>query len=298
MTPLHRPQPPAPGACHPVPAGSGNGKLRVHALTHLWSPADGASPATFAASLERAVAAAARNRAPDRPDLVLLGELTALPLAFGGRRGAEARQQRTLAQALLFLARSYREALLCVRKTFPGVSPMRALLLALSDAIWTPFRDVLPALARRHGVYLVAGIPGAEVRPSSDPDDVRRFDPDAGSGAHRTEVLVPVSPEVYNRAVLFGPDGRCLGEAHKVHLTPGEDGRPGSLDLSPGHLEAVAPLATPCGPLGLLVCYDGFCPDGVGRLAGAGAKLIRQPSTNARAWAAPAAGSGRWQPEE
>jgi predicted amidohydrolase len=77
----------------------------------------------------------------------------------------------------------------------------------------------------------------------------------------------------------------------KVHLVPTlED----TLPLTPGDADALRPIPTPCGRVGVLICYDGFAerhtarepwfrPLGA-RLAAAGAEIIAQPSANPWPW--------------
>lgn len=49
--------------------------------------------------------------------------------------------------------------------------------------------------------------------------------------------------------MVIGPEGDVLGEYRKTHLAPEE-----KKTVDPG--DAIAPIATPFGKLGLLICYD------------------------------------------
>lgn len=101
----------------------------------------------------------------------------------------------------------------------------------------------------------------------------------------------PGSDRVYNLSATFGPDGERIGVTRKVNLVPAlED----VLGLGRGEASAVAPVATPAGPLGTLICYDGFavphtrtepewCRIGV-ELAARGARIVAQPAANPWAW--------------
>ena len=53
----------------------------------------------------------------------------------------------------------------------------------------------------------------------------------------------------FNSAVVFGPKGDVLGQYRKTHLAPGE-----CETFDPG--DAIEPIATPYGRIGLLICYD------------------------------------------
>jgi predicted amidohydrolase len=77
----------------------------------------------------------------------------------------------------------------------------------------------------------------------------------------------------------------------KVHLVPTlED----TLPLTPGAARDLTPIDSPCGRVGVMICYDGFAeahtdrepgfePLG-SRLAAAGVTLIAQPSANPWPW--------------
>lgn len=62
-------------------------------------------------------------------------------------------------------------------------------------------------------------------------------------------VLLLEGARAFNSAVVFGPDGAVLGQYRKTHLAPEEGSK-----VEPG--DAVAPVRTPYGTLGLSICYD------------------------------------------
>lgn len=63
------------------------------------------------------------------------------------------------------------------------------------------------------------------------------------------DVLLLEGDRAYNSAVVFGPDGQSLGQYRKTHLAPGE-----CETVAPG--EAIEPVETPFGRIGLFICYD------------------------------------------
>src|SRR5579864_2825517 len=101
------------------------------------------SEETFSAGLERIVGLAVPHLAQDRPNLVALGEILGLPLALVGRRGYLARRMRTSTVAITVLALSYARRMLHYRRLYSGISPVRALLLSLSDRMYRPFVETL-----------------------------------------------------------------------------------------------------------------------------------------------------------
>jgi predicted amidohydrolase len=81
---------------------------------------------------------------------------------------------------------------------------------------------------------------------------------------------------------------------HKVHLVPTlED----TLPLVPGSANDLDAIDSPCGRIGVMICYDGFrephtgtephfCPLGP-RLVAAGVEIVAQPSANPWPWNEP-----------
>lgn len=249
-----------------------------------------ASEAEFRAELERIVGLAAPHVAPDRPTLVVLGELLGLPAALAGPRGLFARRARSSRAALTLLALAHARRILAYRRRWPGISAARTLLLALSDTLYRPFCETLSAQARRHGVTLVATSLAPRVLRSTDPDTIRRW----GAPGASTAVYLPAGPEVYNAALVFGPDGAPLGRVEKVNLTPAERE---TLDLTPGRREDVHVVPTPAGRLGVAISLDAFTPSYLRLLDAQGAQVVVQNDANDAPWAGPGSASD-WQPQE
>lgn len=109
---------------------------------------------------------------------------------------------------------------------------------------WLPaYRDLHAGLARRHGVYLLAGsLPVEE------------------GGAY------------FNRAYLFGPDGGC-GHQDKLLLTPSERASSG---LTPG--EGARVFETALGRMAVVICYDSEFPQQARAAAEGGAELLLVPT--------------------
>lgn len=111
----------------------------------------------------------------------------------------------------------------------------------LAESIPGPSTEYFGALAKRHGLYIVAGL------------------------LERDKHLV------YNVAVLLDPDGKLAGKYRKVSLPRGEiEG-----GIAPGNEYPV--FDTRFGKLGMMICYDGFFPEVARQLTNNGAEVIAWP---------------------
>ncbi|MGE5335411.1 MAG: nitrilase-related carbon-nitrogen hydrolase, partial [Nitrososphaerota archaeon] len=152
-----------------------------------------------------------------------------------------------------------------------------------------PFAETLSRLAARYHTYLVATTLAPQVRHSDDPRDIARW----GSRGARS-VYLPAGPEVYNAALVFGPDGALLERVNKVYLTSNERDM---LDLTPGDLVDVRAIPTAAGCLGVAISLDAFTPDYLRHLDALGVEIVLQPDANDQPWAAPSK-TWDWQPAE
>ncbi|MGD9645207.1 MAG: carbon-nitrogen hydrolase family protein [Pirellulales bacterium] len=126
-------------------------------------------------------------------------------------------------------------------------------IVAAGESIPGPATERLAALAARHKLVLVAGsIP--EKSPAPD--------------------------KVFNTAIAFGPDGQLLASYRKMHLF--DVAIPGAVEIResswyvPGN--DVVAVDTPCGRLGLAICYDLRFPELFRRLASERIELCALPS--------------------
>ena len=111
----------------------------------------------------------------------------------------------------------------------------------IAETIPGPATDYFGQLARKHGLYIVAGL----------------FERDGNL--------------VYNSAVLLGPDGTVAGKYRKTCLPRSEV----DAGVCPGHDYPV--FETRFGKLGMMVCYDGFFPEVARELTDRGAEVIAWP---------------------
>jgi predicted amidohydrolase len=104
-----------------------------------------------------------------------------------------------------------------------------------------PSTEYFGTLAKKHDLYVVAGL------------------------------LERVEHQVFNVAVLIGPDGEIVGKYRKVTLPRGEiEG-----GLTPGKSYPV--FETRFGKVGMMICYDGFFPEVARELTNNGAEVIAWP---------------------
>jgi predicted amidohydrolase len=111
----------------------------------------------------------------------------------------------------------------------------------VAEPIPGPSTEFFGALARKHDLYIVAGL------------------------YEKAEHLV------YNVAVLLGPDGSVIGKFRKVTLPTSEV----DAGVAPGSDYPV--FRTRFGKVGMMVCYDGFFPEVARELSNRGAEVIAWP---------------------
>ncbi len=136
--------------------------------------------------------------------------------------------------------------LVCLPELFstgyhPGLLGER--LYTLSEPLEGPTVTRLARVARTHQAYLVAPIATRGEQPG----------------------------EIYDSAVVIGPDGAVLGAYHKTHLFNLE-----RRYFQPGSDFPV--FAADFGRFGIIICYDGGFPEPARLLALRGAELILAPS--------------------
>lgn len=155
------------------------------------------------------------------------------------------------------------------------LSVSAAVLLAESAKMHAAYRAAFAEAARRLRATVVAG---SIILPENA----------AGLDA---ETLRPSGIRLFNSSYTFDPTGRCVNVTRKVHLVPTlED----ALPLTGGDADALQPIDTACGRVGVMICYDGFAEPHTSReprfrplgprLAAAGVEIVAQPSANPWPW--------------
>lgn len=248
-----------------------------------------ATEAAFVVELERIVGLGAQYLSSNQPNVLVLGEMLGLPAAFAGQRALLARHAATARTAMVEIAAGLLPRMIRCRQMWPGISLPRALLLAATDALYRPFAETLTRLAAQYRTHLVATTLAPRVRQSDDPREIARW---GRRGAQ--SVYLPAGREVYNAALVFGPDGALLQRVNKVYLTSRERE---TLDLTPGLLSDARAIPTAAGRLGVAISLDAFTPDYLRHLDAQGVEVVLQPDANDQAWAAPSK-TWEWQPAE
>ena len=225
----------------------------------------------------------------ERPNLVALGEVLGLPLALAGKRGYLPRRMHTSNVAITMLALGYARRILHYRHLYTGISPVRALLLSLSDLLYRPFTTTLSRLAAQHSIYLCASSIAPHVRVSTSLVDINHL-----GRKNAGKIYLPDGPGVYNTAFLWGPDGKFIGTTDKIFLTESERT---ILDLTSGDLQAVRAFDTEIGKVGIAISLDAFTPEYLRALDGWGTRIVIQNDANDTLWAAPCK-TWEWQPQE
>jgi predicted amidohydrolase len=151
-------------------------------------------------------------------------------------------------------------------------------LLAASPEVRRIYRDAFSRFARENECWVVAG--SALLPKNAHGDFNDQFEPAGG--------------QIYNTSYAFDPEGRHVGCVRKVNLVPTLEDR---LGLSPGSPGDLHPFPTSFGPVGTLICYDGFyiphtrSEPGFRRLAARydaqGCAVLAQPAANPWPWEAP-----------
>lgn len=154
--------------------------------------------------------------------------------------GKSPRQNREEFAPLIAQAAEQRADLVVLPETLTYYRSGRS-FVDVAEPIPGPSTDYFGELARKHNLYIVAGL------------------------NEREKHLV------YNVAVLIGPDGKIAGKYRKVALPRGEV----EAGITPGRDYPV--FNTRFGRVGMMVCYDGFFPEVARELSNRGAEVIAWP---------------------
>ncbi|MCK6529184.1 hypothetical protein L6R50_17060 [Myxococcota bacterium] len=263
--------------------------VRVMAVSNRQDLAAAASLDAFAAEMAVVVGRAApflslQEDGSGQPfeNLVVLPEHVGLIAAFAGSRGEAARSAPTLASALAALGDAYATPRAEYEARFAGEAGASNPLLAASDTLARAWYGTFPALAREHGIHLVACAPLPDVESSPAPEDVAVFaDPDLASPPEA--VWVARSPEVRSRCTLWGPDGQELLTAEEISPGPEEVAL---LGLSGGDLDGVAGVTLGFGRVGIAVGADAGSGEVLDRLNGDGVAVVLNPRASWGPWCA------------
>ena len=192
-----------------------------------------------------------RRAAEGGADIVAFPEDVGLPLAVVEDLSAIA-QTASLAEAAEQLV-ALRHTELAPLMARYSIGPLRAYLLWRGEWMREVYQSTFSALAREHGITVVAGsIP----LPEAGADD----------GC------------VYNTAHVYGPHGQLLGRQRKVHLIDLEAEQ--GLDLCTAPPEEYRVVRTEKCVLGVAICLDCFDAELVAALVRQGMELLIDVKAN------------------
>lgn len=193
------------------------------------------------------------------PTLIAFPEAIGLPLAFGRAGVLAAGSVRGASWAAV---RSHAARLVGAAWRHRRVGPSLFFLLD-AETVFEAYTTAFGNAARATGATIVAGtafLPGVEREAARD--------------------VHVADPAVRNVAFTFGPGGKLLGRTGKTYLMPQE----AASGLVPAPLDALQPVDTPVGRIGVAVCLDAFYEGVVDRLDGLAASIVVQPSANHAPW--------------
>jgi predicted amidohydrolase len=260
------------GATHSVQAQGSPAARNPRAiiLQPKWGAADFATPAQFETWMRNQLEQAQTKMVTGRPNLVVLTELNGVGLLLQASPAGRLSNRFDWAVAINLFKRFPEVAFQAIRHQ---VSLQRGLLLTLAPEVLEQYVPLCSKLAKEFKVYLVCG--------SAPLPHLERVEGGAGGSSGIGAVRI-LGSEVYNQSLIFGPDGKLLGSADKVHLTELE-GQTG-LDFSSGSLAELRAYPTPVGTLGIAISLDAFKSDVIQKLEGQGADILVQPDANGQSW--------------
>lgn len=272
-------------------------ELRVFAVAYRHHPDRVTSYEAFRSSLEALFDAhIVPHLRADAPNLVTLPENLTLMAYFLGSRGAASRALLAAGDstaAVAALAGPYAPQIAYYEARFPGVdSPGQLLQLALTDTLVRAAVETGAALARRYGVWLAVGTNLADFRRVEGPTAALLADPEADDPSYAYEAT---APEVWNRNLIFDPDGELVAVQDKAFLVPIERARDVGLGLASIETAEV-PVADIAGVrVGTVISKDAWMPPVNDRLDQLGAELLVQPEAFST-WGL--AGEDLWPPDK
>ena len=285
------------GTCLPMTS------VRAFAVQYKQDIAFAESYSAFSVAMERLFAAQiAPYLAPDRPNLVVLNEITGLLTCFIGARGALARTcgwaSRETQRALALLRVAYEPQIAWYLERFPGISPQRATFLATTDVM----ASRLPGHLRRAG-GTVRRLSGGGDRHGAGTAE-RDFRGGQTPGRCRSAQPAPRSTSLaYLRSTTRHRVGAWRrGAGTEPEGEPYAGGRPQRTGPQPRYAGTgrCAVFDTPAGKLGIAISLDAFVPSYVEYLDQQGVEIFLQPEANSGPWAAYAdttVDPPAWQPQ-
>lgn len=231
------------------------------------------------------------------PNVVVFPESMGLPMLLIGDKAATARQMSETTGALTNVLQELTDAFGYYGQEFPAAGVTNRFLLAITDTVVRATYDTFGQLADRYDLYISVTVDLPEFEQTSDPQLVSTLaDPDFDEHDYAYRAT---SDEVYNRQILFGPDGAVVDQTLKTYITQVELAE---LDLAAADFTDIHPMDTPWGATGVVISKPAWMPDVQDRLEDMGAEVIFQPEAFVGGWIKPVADDTpaeavRWEPD-
>lgn len=232
-------------------------------------------------------------RVDDAPNVVIWPGSMSLPWLLLGHKATVARGLNDSANALAQMLRQLERASLYYKAKFPEATLAQNLQLALTDSTARVLLDTFGQLADRYDLYISVSANLPKFERVQDPEAIAALgDPDYEGLGY---VYAATDAQIKSRTLLFGPDGKLVAERERAYVTPSEVE---ILALQGARLEAIKPVASPWGRLGVLDGVQAWMPDVQDRLDDLGAQHYLQLAANEGGWVLPPEAQDRlWRPD-
>lgn len=268
-------------------------KVRVFVVQLKQGVNDCATPESYLSRVEEIVQSVKPYISLTSPNLFIFPEYCGFVCSFSGLRGSSARQASSVLSAFAALAISYLHQIAYYVDAYPDISYQRALFLALTDSIWRPFHETFSYIAKKYRIYVISATIVADTKLSYDEGDVQFFvDP---AFLPQDYVYLPVDENVYNQAILYGPDGSIIQRIKKIHLSGELENE--LMDLSAGDISDVKVFHLNGAKVGITICLDTWYDEVIDALVDKGMNFLVQLSANPKMWGHYSDSKSYWEPD-
>ena len=252
----------------------------LFAVQPFMSPEDYLSREAFYHKIDRYFQAAARQRVPDRPAVIVFPEDLATFLLLEGN-GDVLGSVHSIDEAFTTLGKKKWPRILWTMVQYGTLRTKRAFFAEGSQKVWHIWHGTMARLAHDYQMTVVAG---SALIPES-------------RWTYDTNSYMPRSAKIYNFSFTVAPNGHVLTHTKKVNLVPTQED---VLELTSGTLsDALGTTLIPetSIPMATAICYDAFWRPHTDKephfqqvfqaLDDQGVQLLAQPSANPWRWSEP-----------
>lgn len=252
----------------------------LFAVQPFMTPEDYLSREAFYHKIDRYFQAAALQRLPNRPAIIVFPEDLATFLLLEGH-GDILDSVQSIDEAFTALGKKKWPRILWTMVQYGTTRTKRAFFAEGSQKVWHIWHGTMARLAHD---YQMTAVAGSALIPQS-------------RWTYDTNSYMPRSAKIYNFSFIVAPNGHVLSHTKKVNLVPTQED---VLELSPGPLsEALATALIPGTSISMAtaICYDAFWRPHTDNepnfqqvfqaLDNKGVQLLAQPSANPWRWNEP-----------